>query len=189
MWSLNRNSVTSHSLLGLHGLSTTITQRRFGGFVHHYHDMTSNSPTWTHLQIVFMLPLSSINTTSPFFMISLFPNTSAYTPPYLHNIQETCIWLFSHWTLSYPQPWSHMSCFQTHACVQHKTTFHSTSLRVLPSSKPSLDISLVCKAHLPPLPQKKFLKFRAYALSFQQCFELHTPLVQCVGRAYNATVH
>jgi hypothetical protein len=45
----NCNSITSHLLVVIHGLSTAIKQRRFGRFAHHYHCRAFISFTWTHL--------------------------------------------------------------------------------------------------------------------------------------------
>ena len=48
----NCNFITSHLLVVIHKLSTTIKQRRFGLFVHHHQCRAFISLTWMHLQIV-----------------------------------------------------------------------------------------------------------------------------------------
>jgi hypothetical protein len=55
-WVFNCNSITSHLLVAIHGLSTTIKLRQFGRFVHHHQCRAFISPTWTHLQIVSNAP-------------------------------------------------------------------------------------------------------------------------------------
>ena len=128
-WFFNFNSITSHLLVIVHGLSTAIKQEQFGSFVHHHHHHKAfSSPTCVSKSFL-MLTLPFINTTSNFLWISLFPSTSTYTPSYLRNIQWTCIWFLSHQVC--PSSCSealHKQCFQTHACVQCMASYRSTFL-------------------------------------------------------------